>query len=410
MEEEANVKNVEEKIDEGPSSEIDAEEVMEEVEEEKEAHKEGHKEEKHMTEKKKKENNDEDELLAASDEEELLKFVEESEPKIYVVGAGGSGCNTLNRLFELGIKGAKLIAMNTDARHLLQVKANRKVVLGKSLTRGRGAGSNPEIGQKAAEESVEQIKEVLKDANLVFVTCGLGGGTGTGSAPIIAKIAKNDIDALTVAVVTLPFTSEGRIRMENAIKGLEKLRKYVDTVIVIRNDKLLTIAPDLPLNTAFKVCDEVLAGSVKGITELVTKAGMVNVDFADLTTILKNAGTAVIGLGEASAEVKHEERAKIAIETALNSPLLDADVSTATRALININGGSDMTLKEANYIVEETARRIYSDAHIIQGSRIEEDMKKSAIRVLVVLAGVTIPKYSVEGTFDIENLDLELIG
>lgn len=409
MEEEANAGSSEKKIEEGLPPEINTEEVLEEVKKENDVpKKEEHKEEKHKKEKKKEE--EDEELLAASDEEELLKFVEESEPKIYVVGAGGSGCNTLNRLFDLGIKGAKLVAMNTDARHLLQVKANRKVVLGKSLTKGRGAGSNPEIGQKAAEESAEQIKEILKDANLVFITCGLGGGTGTGSAPIIAKIAKNDINALTVAVVTLPFTSEGRIRMENAIKGLEKLRKYVDTVIVIRNDKLLTIAPDLPLNTAFKVCDEVLAGSVKGITELVTKAGMVNVDFADLTTILKDAGTAVIGLGEASAEVKHEERAKIAIETALNSPLLDADISTATRALINIVGGSDMTLKEANYIVEETARRIYPDAHIIQGSRIEEDMKKSAIRVLVVLAGVTIPKYNVEGTLDIENLDLELIG
>jgi cell division protein FtsZ len=158
------------------------------------------------------------------------------------------------------------------------------------------------------------------------------------------------------------------------------------------------------------VCDEVLAGSVKGITELVTRAGMVNVDFADLTTILKDAGTAVIGLGEASAEVKREDRARIAIETALNSPLLDADISTATRALINITGGSDMSLKEAEYIIAESAKRIHPDAHIIFGSRVEENMKKSAIRVLVVLAGVTIPKYTVEGTLDIGDLDLELIG
>jgi cell division protein FtsZ len=408
MEEEVYKENVEKTIEESQPPEVSTEEVMEEFEKEKEAPKGEEKEEKHKKEKKKEESDEE--LLAASDEEELLKFVEESEPKIYVVGAGGSGSNTLNRLFELGIKGAKLIAMNTDARHLLQIKANRKIVLGKNLTRGRGAGSNPEIGQKAAEESAEQIKEVLKDANMVFITCGLGGGTGTGSAPVIAKIAKNDINALTVAVVTLPFSSEGRIRMENAIKGLEKLRKYVDTVIVIRNDKLLTIAPDLPLNTAFKVCDEVLAGSVKGITELVTRAGMVNVDFADLTTILKDAGTAVIGLGEASAEVKREDRARIAIETALNSPLLDADISTATRALINITGGSDMSLKEAEYIIAESAKRIHPDAHIIFGSRVEENMKKSAIRVLVVLAGVTIPKYTVEGTLDIGDLDLELIG
>ncbi len=342
------------------------------------------------------------------DDEELLKFIEESEPKIYVVGAGGSGTNTLNRLFEMGITGAKLIAANTDARHLLKIKANKKILLGKKLTKGRGCGSNPACGEKAAQEAENEIKEALKDANLVFLTCGLGGGTGTGALPEIAKMVKNELGALTVAVVTLPFSSEGKIRMENALKGLEKLKNQVDTAIVIKNDKLLSIAPDLPLNTAFKVSDEILASSVKGITDMVTKAGMVNVDFADLTTILKDAGHAVIGLGEASVDVERSERAKIAIETALNSPLLDVDISSAKRALINIIGGEDLSLREAEQIVAETASRIDPDAHIIWGARIEHNLKRSAIRVLVVLAGVNIPKY--KASAEVEELDLEVIG
>ncbi|MEM4165949.1 MAG: cell division protein FtsZ [Candidatus Bilamarchaeaceae archaeon] len=345
-----------------------------------------------------------------SDDEEIAKFLAETEQKIYVVGAGGSGTNTIDRLFEMGIKGAKLIGMNTDARHLLKIKAHKKIILGKKLTQGRGAGSNPIIGEEAAKESAAEIKEVLKDASMVFITCGLGGGTGTGSAPIIAEIAKNN-GALTIAVVTLPFASEGKVRFENAIKGLEKLKKNVDTVIVIKNDKLLNLVPNLPLNLAFKVCDEVLAGSVKGITELVTRSGLVNVDFADLKTILSTAGYAVIGLGEASIDAKPEERAKLAVETALNSPLLDADLRSAKRALINVIGGEDMTLKEAEYVVAETAKRIDPEAHIIWGSRIEKDMRKTSMRVLVVLAGVRFPQYE-EGIkeINIDTLDLDIIG
>lgn len=236
------------------------------------------------------------------------------------------------------------------------------------------------------------------------------GGTGTGSAPVIAQTARSN-GALTVAVVTLPFASEGRIRMENALQGLEKLRKSVDTLIVIKNDKLLGLVPNLPLNTAFKVCDEVLAGSVKGIAELVTKAGLVNVDFADLKTILSSGGYAAIGLGEASIDAKHDERARIAVETALTSPLLDADISAASRALINVIGGEDMTLKEAEYVVAETSKRISNNAHIIWGSRIEQNMKRSSIRVLVVLAGVRFPQYKLQAEpGEVEELDLDIIG
>ncbi len=346
-----------------------------------------------------------------NDDEEIMKFIEESKPKVCVVGAGGSGSNTLDRLFELGIMDMMLVGMNTDAHHLLKVHANKKVLLGKQLTRGRGAGSNPEIGLNAAKESKEDIKNSLNGASMVFITCGLGGGTGTGSAPLIAEIAK-DIGALTVAVVTLPFSSEGRIRMENALQGLEKLRKHTDTLIVIRNDKLLSIAPDLPLNTAFKVCDEVLAGSVKGIAEMITCSGMMNVDFADLKTILSDAGYAMIGLGEASVDAKNDERSTIAIETALNSPLLDSEIQGANRALINVVGGEDMTLKEAELIVAETAKRIHPNAHIIWGARIEEEMKKSSINVLVVLGGVKFPRYGVQDKAPegLEDIDLDIIG
>ncbi|MEW6528551.1 MAG: cell division protein FtsZ [Candidatus Micrarchaeota archaeon] len=346
---------------------------------------------------------------AKSDDEMLLEFVERSKPKIYVVGTGGSGTNTLNRLFELSVKDVSLIAMNTDARHLLKIRAHKKLLLGKTTTKGHGAGSNPELGEAAAKESTGDIKNILSDANMVFVTCGMGGGTGTGSAATIAEQAKTT-GALVISVITLPFASEGKIRFENALRGLEKLKKQSDTVIVIKNDKLLTLAPNLPLNTAFRVCDEVLAGAVKGIAELVTKTGLVNVDFADLKTILTQSGFAVIGIGESSMDAKAEDRATVAVETALNSPLLDADLSGADRALVNVIGGEDMTLKEAELIVSETAKKIHPNAHIIWGARIESASQKSSIRTMVVLAGVKFTKEDMGVGFGLESLDLDLVG
>ncbi len=350
--------------------------------------------------------------LGSDDDAELLKFIEESKPRVFVAGAGGGGCNTLTRIAEIGIQGVNLVATNTDVQHLVKTHSKRKILLGKKLTQGLGAGSNPEVGENAAKESIEEIKKSLEGASLVFVTCGLGGGTGTGSLPVIAQTAKQ-MGALTVAVVTLPFTSEGRTRMNNALQGLEKLQKQADTTIVIPNDKLLTIAPDLPLNTAFKVSDEVLAGAVKGIAELITKPGMVNLDFADLKTILKDAGCAVIGIGEASIEAKPDQRAMIAIETALNSPLLDVDITTADRALINVVGGEDMSLKEAELIMKEVSNRISPSSHIIWGARIEDNLKKSALRVLVVISGTKLPKYTLENLERKsveEELDLDLVG
>ncbi|MCL4371937.1 cell division protein FtsZ [Candidatus Marsarchaeota archaeon] len=331
--------------------------------------------------------------FASVDDEEILRFIEGAKPKIYVVGTGGSGSNTITRLTALGIDGATLLAMNTDAPHLIKTRADRKLLLGKKVTKGLGAGSDIKVGEEAALESKEEIKHLLGDANLVFVTCGLGGGTGTGSISTIAHEAKEN-GALTVAIVTLPFSSEGKVRMHNALEGLAKLKKVCDTVIIIHNDKLLSVAPDLPLNMAFRVSDEVLASATKGIVEMVTKPGMVNIDFADLRMVLKDSGYAVIGSGEGMATTAQSNRAIVALENAIKSPMLDADLGTSKKALINIIGGESLTLREAETIFQEVASRISGEALIKWGARIDPDMQKDALRIMLVLSGVEFPEYS----------------
>jgi cell division protein FtsZ len=340
-------------------------------------------------------------------DEDILKFLQESQAKICVIGTGGSGCNTLSRMTEIGVSGAEFIAMNTDAQHLLYTKADRKVLLGKTLTRGLGAGSNPEVGEAAARESVGDLEKAMGDADLVFVTCGLGGGTGTGSAAVIAETAKK-CGALTVAVVTLPFSAEGSIRKQNALEGLGKLRRQADTVIAIPNDKLLAIVPDLPLNTAFKISDEILGNAVKGITELVTKPGLVNLDFADLRTVLAEGGCAVIGMGESTGDTKPDQRAIAAVENALKSPLLDADIKNAGKALVNVTGGPDMTLGEAQIIMREVSKRIGASAHIIWGAMIEPEMPRNSIKSLVVITGAKTPDYEKEESGSAE-LELDYV-
>ncbi len=335
------------------------------------------------------------ENFVSPDDEELLKFIESAKPKIYIVGSGGSGSNTVSRMIDSNIEGATLVAMNTDAQHLVRIKAQRKLLLGKKSTRGLGAGSDPKLGEEATHESKEDIKHILGDAQLVFVTCGLGGGTGTGSLPIIAHEAK-EAGALTVGIVTLPFSTEGRARMRSALEGLQKLKRATDTTIIIPNDKLLSIAPDLPLNMAFKVSDEVLANATKGIVEMVTKPGMVNIDFADLRSVLKDSGYAVIGLGESNG-AGAKDRAIIAVENTLKSPLLDVDLATAKKALVNIVGGQDLTLREAESIFQEVSGRISDDAMLKWGARIEPDMQKSALKVMVVMGGVEYASYTEEG-------------
>jgi len=328
---------------------------------------------------------------AGDDDEELIKLLESSKAKIRVVGVGGGGCNTIQRMTEVGILGAETIAINTDAQDLLKVKADRKILVGKKLTRGLGSGSNPSVGEASAQESIEELAELLQDSDLVFVTCGMGGGTGTGAAPVVAELVKK-IKALTIGVVTLPFTVEGKKRTENALAGIENLRQNADTVIVIPNDKILEIAPDLPVNAAFKVADEVLTNAVKGITEMITKPGLINLDFADLRTILEKGGAAMIGLGESGSQSgSSESRALEAVENALTSPLLDVDISNAGRALINVVGGSDMTLREAEMIVEAVSAKINSNAHIIWGAMIDDNLPRNSIQAMVVVAGGKFP-------------------
>jgi len=313
---------------------------------------------------------------------ELEELLSKQKATIKVVGSGGGGNNTINRMTEVGITGAETIAINTDAQDLLYTSADKKILIGKDLTHGLGAGSDPKIGEEAARESEHEIKQALQGADMVFITCGLGGGTGTGSVPVIAEIAKK-IGALTVGIVTLPFAMEGQRRYENAVLGLEKLEPIVDTLIVIPNDKLLELAPDLPLHTAFKVADEILTNAVKGIAEMVTKAGLINLDFADIRTVMSNGGVALIGVGESDTE----NRAVEAVEKAITNPLLDVDVTNATGALINVAGGKDMTLDEARKVVETVSERLSEDAKIIWGAQIYEDLENT-IRTMLIITGV----------------------
>jgi len=319
---------------------------------------------------------------------ELEELLKKQIAKIKVVGVGGGGNNTLSRIHEIGVKGGEMIAVNTDAQDLLYAGADKKILIGRELTRGLGAGSNPRIGEEAAKETEHEIKKKLEGADMVFITCGLGGGTGTGAAPVIADIAKKQ-GALVIGVVTMPFTIEGAKRLENANLGLEKLESIVDTLIVIPNDKLLEVVPDLPLQTAFKVADEILTNAVKGIAELVTKAGLVNLDFADVKTIMLNGGVSLIGVGESDTE----KRSKEAVAKAINNPLLDVDVSNAHGALVNIIGGPDMSLEEAKEIIEEIGKHLGDNARLIWGAQISPDMEKT-IRVMLIITGVKSPQIS----------------
>ena len=320
--------------------------------------------------------------IAGVNDEDLEKVLESLTTTIKVVGCGGAGTNTITRCFGAGINGADLIAVNTDAQHLLLAESPYKILIGRHLTRGLGAGSLPQIGEEAAKESEQDIRDAIVPSDMVFVTCGLGGGTGTGCAPVVAQIAR-EAGALTIGVVTLPFCVEGRVRMDNAEAGLKRLREVCDTVIVIPNDKLLEIVPNLAMNAAFKVADEVLMRSIKGITEMITMPGLVNLDFADLKTVMKRGGVALIGLGEAEGDNKAVD----AITEALNSPLLEVDITEATGALVNVTGGNDMTLREAEKVVEEIYSKIDKNARIIWGTTIDPTMKKS-IRAMLVITGV----------------------
>lgn len=301
---------------------------------------------------------------------------------IKVVGVGGGGTNAVNRMIESGLKGVEFIAINTDAQALMMADADQKIHIGGDITKGLGAGADPEVGIRAAEESREEIKEALQGADMVFVTAGKGGGTGTGAAPVIAEIAK-EVGALTVGVVTKPFAFEGRKRGLQAEDGIDKLKEKVDTLIIIPNDRLLQISEKrISIIDAFKVADDVLCQGVQGITDLITVPGLINLDFADVKTIMSGAGSALMGIGSASGENRAKEAAKIAI----SSPLLEASIDGAKGVLLNISGGSDLGLFEVNEAAETISQAAHPDANIIFGAVVDDSLGEE-LRVTVIATG-----------------------
>jgi cell division protein FtsZ len=302
---------------------------------------------------------------------------------IKVAGVGGGGSNAVNRMVDAGLSGVEFIAANTDAQALLAVDADVKIQIGSESTRGLGAGANPEVGRNAAQESRDELKEVLKGSDMVFVTAGEGGGTGTGGAPIVAEIAKEDLGALTVGVVTRPFGFEGRRRAEQAHLGIEELRDRVDTLIVIENDRLLQVVEKrTSIIEAFRMADDILRQGVQGITDLITVPGIVNLDFADVRAIMTEAGSALMGIGNASGE----NRAAEAAHTAVSSPLLESSIEGATGILLNISGPADMGLFEVNEAAEVVTSAADQNANVIFGAVIDEALKDE-VRVTVIATG-----------------------
>ena len=301
---------------------------------------------------------------------------------IKVVGVGGGGTNAVNRMVDAGLKGVEFIAVNTDAQALLMCDADVKLHIGGKITRGLGAGANPLVGRAAAEESRDEIREILKGADMVFVTAGKGGGTGTGGAPVIAEVAR-ELGALTVGVVTKPFSFEGRKRSSQAEAGIEELAKKVDTLIIIPNDRLLQVVEKrTSIIEAFKVADDVLRQGVQGITDLITVPGLINLDFADVRTIMKSAGSALMGIGVASGENRGVEAARMAI----SSPLLESSIEGATGILLNISGGPDMGLFEVNEAAEIISKAADTEANVIFGAVIDESLGEQ-MRVTVIATG-----------------------
>lgn len=311
-------------------------------------------------------------------------FSDITQPRIFVVGCGGAGNNSVDRLYRKGITGAEVIAINTDIQHIEAREADKKILIGKEITKGLGAGGYPEVGRKSAEESKPELKNALSGADLVFITAGMGGGTGTGSAPVVAEIAKS-YGAIVIGVVTMPFNLE-KARQIKAEAGLYELRKVSDTVIVIDNNRLVKVAGNLPINQAFAVADELIATIIKGIVETIAVPSLVNLDYADVKAIMTNGGVAMIGVGESASE----NRAKMAVEKALSTPLLDVDYKGATGALIHITGGPDMTLEEANEVGELVTQNLDTNAQVIWGARVDDSME-GKLRVMTIITGVNSP-------------------
>lgn len=319
------------------------------------------------------------------EEDEFERAMREARPRIVAVGCGGAGGNTISRLMEDGISGVKTIAVNTDAQDLIHTNADSRILIGREVTGGLGAGGDPELGEVAATEDEDLLKDPLYEVDMSFITCGLGGGTGTGAGPIVADVSKR-MGALTVGVLTLPFSVEGERRARNATVGLAEFREVLDSILIIPDDKLLEIVPDLSIEEAFRLADRLLADSIKGIIELVTMPGVMNLDFADIETILRDGGVSMMGIGESGTG----DRAIDAAEEALESPLLEADLSKAGEALVSISGGPSMTLGEAERIADKVSEALAPDAQVNWGAQISEDLEE-AIRVMIIIPGVHSP-------------------
>ncbi len=304
--------------------------------------------------------------------------------RIFVVGTGGAGNNAADRLYKMGIQGAKIVAMNTDKQHLDHREADLKLLLGKETCKGLGAGGFPEVGKQAAEESKAEIKEALSDADMVFVVAGMGGGTGTGSAPVIARIAK-ELGSIVIGAVTMPFKME-KARLYKAETGLYELRQVCDTVIVIDNNRLLEIAGNLPIGQAFSVADELISTMIKGIVETIALPSLVNLDYADVKSIMSKGGVAVIGVGESTSDNKAAD----AVRKAMSNPLLDVDYRGATGALIHVTGGPDMTLEETTLVGDYVTKELDKDAQVIWGARIDSKYE-GKLRVMTIITGVKSP-------------------
>ncbi|MCI7530826.1 MAG: cell division protein FtsZ [Christensenellaceae bacterium] len=299
--------------------------------------------------------------------------------RIRVIGVGGGGNNAVDRMIDAGIKSAEFVAMNTDYQALIRSKAELKIQLGAELTKGLGAGADPSIGEKAAQESIEQIKEVLQDNDLVFITAGMGGGTGTGAAPVVASLAR-EMGILTVAVVTKPFNFEGKRRMENAEKGIENLRQYVDTLVIIPNEKLLSVVPKgTPIVKAFQVADDVLRQGIQGISDLIVNPALINLDFNDVRTVMSNKGLAHMGIGCGEGENRTLE----AVRQAVQSPLLETDIEGATGVIINVTGGLDISLSEVAEASKHVQDVVDSSANIIFGAGVDEELGDKVVVTII---------------------------
>jgi len=310
-------------------------------------------------------------------------YKEFGEPRILVIGCGGAGNNSLSRLHNIGVYGAETIAINTDKQHLDIIEADKKILIGKNITKGLGAGGHPDIGRDAADEARDVLEEIISDADLVFVAAGMGGGTGTGSAPIIAEIAKH-MGAIVVGIATTPFEVE-RARHKKAREGLDNFRKRSDSVIVLDNNRLLEFVPNLPIDKAFSVMDQLISEVIKGITETITKPSLINLDFADVKAIMCEGGTAMMLYGEGT----DQEPEQVVIE-ALNNPLLDVDYTGATGALIHITGGQNLSLRTVNRIAEGVTYELDTSANIIMGARTDGEFN-DRLRIMAIMTGVHSP-------------------